>query len=81
MTIILTPETEAKLNEKARLEGRDPNSLANAVLADFLDQEARQREEDAAIQVGLDAISAGRWKPVEQVFADLRAKHGLAAYP
>ncbi|MBV9849477.1 MAG: hypothetical protein JO250_07300 [Armatimonadetes bacterium] len=43
MSIVLTPETEAKLRDRARREGRDPHELADAVLADALDQEARSR--------------------------------------
>ncbi len=36
MTITLTPQTEAKLLEKAHHEGQDPDVLANDVLWDFL---------------------------------------------
>lgn len=36
MTIFITPETEARLHEKARRDGQDANDLADALLADTL---------------------------------------------
>jgi predicted transcriptional regulator len=77
MTIVLKPATEARLKEKAQREGRDPNTLADALLADVLEQEAYTLAEAAAIQEGLDAIAAGRVKPLEQYLAEQRAKRGL----
>ena len=43
---------------------------------------AEQEHETAAIQEGLDAIAAGRVKPLGQYLAELRAKRGLSdAWP
>ena len=42
MTITLNSQTEAKLLEKARREGHDPDALANDVLLDFLTANAQE---------------------------------------
>ena len=78
MTITLHPETEAKLCEKAQREGRTVDWLVNALLAGFLEQEAREQLDPvAAIQEGFDAGAAGREKPLEQYVAEQRARRGL----
>jgi len=41
MTITLNPQIEAKLLEKARRDGQDPDTLANTVLSDFLAENAQ----------------------------------------
>ena len=42
MTITLNSQTEAKLLEKARREGQNPDALANDVLLDFLTANAQE---------------------------------------
>jgi plasmid stability protein len=45
MTITLEPETEARLCERAARDGKDVETLANALLADSLqDDEAAKKE-------------------------------------
>lgn len=51
MTITLTPQTEAKLLEKARREGQDPDALANDVLSDFLDAKPEQINSHSAASI------------------------------
>lgn len=75
MTIKLAPETEEKLREKAEREGQDIDSIANALLAQALDWEAQDRAEAIqGIQRGLEASNAGRVRPAEEVFRDMRAR-------
>ncbi len=45
MTITLAPQTEAKLKEMAIREGRDENTLADALLAEVLEAANRDFEE------------------------------------
>ena len=77
MAIILTPQTEARLCEKARREGIDLNSLADALITSSLDWEERdQAEAIEGIKAGLKDEAEGRVRPLTAVQADLRAKHG-----
>lgn len=79
MTITITPETEEKLRRRAAEEGVDLDTLANSLLAAALLWEAEDRADAVAgIRRGLDAGVAGRVRPAEQVFADLRAKLPIA---
>ncbi len=41
MTIVLSPQTEARLLEMARTEGRDSSSLANQIIASTLNLEEK----------------------------------------
>jgi len=78
MTITLEPETESKLSEKAKREGRTIDALANDLLAEILEQEAREFAQNvAAIKEGFEAIAAGKEKPLEQYIAEQREKRGL----
>ena len=78
ITIDLAPQVEAQLREKAAREGRNAEAVAQAVLAQALEWEAQERAEAAAgIQRGLDDFAAGRYSPASQVFADIRARHGI----
>lgn len=72
MTITLNPHIEARLLEKARLAGQDPDTLANDVLADYLAAEVPVSAADIRA-----AIQAKRAKPIEQYIAEQRAKRGL----
>jgi predicted transcriptional regulator len=75
MTITISAELEAKLKERAAQEGKDPDSVAEALLAAALDWEAQERAETiAGIQRGLEASAAGRVRPAAEVFAEMRAK-------
>ena len=72
MTIVLSEQTETRLREKAEREGQDMNAIADDLLANALDWDAREREEAAeGIQRGLDDFAAGRCSPASQVFADI----------
>lgn len=78
--ITIEPETEARLREKAQREGQDVDTLANALLAEVLEQKAREfAEEVAAIQEGLDAVREGRERPLEEFLVEHRARYGGSA--
>ena len=78
MIVILTPQTEMRLREKAEREGQDVNTVADAIITATLEWEAREFEETVAgIQRGLQAAAEGRVKPLERVIAEARAKHGF----
>ena len=75
MTIVLTPETEAKLREKARREGADASFVAESLILAALEAEERDFQEAIiGIQRGLEAGRQGRVRPAADVHADLRAK-------
>lgn len=78
MTITISPETEAKLWDKAHREGRNPDVIADSILGIVLDAEAREEAETAArVQEAMAAADAGREKPLEQYIAEQKAKRGL----
>jgi hypothetical protein len=73
MTITLEPETEAKLRETAHREGQALDALANALLAEVLEQKAREFAETvAAIQESLDSVREGRERPFGEFLAEHR---------
>ena len=86
MTIILDPETEARLHERAEREGQTPDALANALLADALadDPDDLTPEEAAEICAGIERgladCDAGRIKPVAEWAAQLRQDFDLPAH-
>ena len=83
MAITLTPETEARLRERAEREGQDADAFANALLADALADdpddltEAEVAEIRVGIRRGLEAAAAGHVKPLAQVVAEARQRHGF----
>ncbi len=74
MTLVISRELEERLRTKAEAEACDVNSVAETLLAAALDWEAQDREEAiAGIRRGLEAGEAGRVRPAEDVFAEMRA--------
>ena len=75
MTVILEPETEAKLRDLAQREGQDAQALANAWLAESVARHEREFEESVkAIQEGLDAVDQGRVRPFEDFLSEHRRR-------
>lgn len=75
MTISLSPETEARLRERAERDGRDVDAVADALLSFALEWEVQDRAEAiAGIQRGIEASEAGRVRPAADVFAQMRAR-------
>ena len=77
-TIPLKPERKAQLEEYAQRHGQDPATALDDVLATYLDWE-RQDYQDAVegIRQGYADFKAGHTQPSDQVFGELREKHGL----
>lgn len=54
------------------------DQVAEALIAAGLEAEAREKAEAAeGIRRGLEDFAAGRYSPATQVFAEIRARHGL----
>ncbi len=78
MTITLSLEAEARLNEKAQRDGKDLNTIADALILAALNREARDREESIeGVRRGDQAAAEGRERPLTEFFAEQRAKHGF----
>jgi predicted transcriptional regulator len=81
MTITLTPETEARLREKAEREGQAIDTVADALIAAALEWEALERAEAIeGIRRGEQAAAEGRERPLAAFLADQRAKYGFPAH-
>jgi len=74
----ITPERKAQLDDYARRHGQDTPAALDEALAAHLDWE-RQDYQDAVegILEGYADVQAGRTQPAEEVFEELRVKHGL----
>ena len=78
MTITLTPDTEARLREKAERENSDINRVAESLISIALEWEAQERAETiAGVQRGEQAIREGRVRPLAEFVAEQRVKHGF----
>ena len=75
MTVVLEPETEAKLRKLASREGQDAQALANAWITESI---ARHEQEFIksvkAIQEGLDAVDQGRVRPFQEFLSEHRQR-------
>jgi hypothetical protein len=80
MTIMLTPDTEARLREKAEREGQDLNVVAEALIAAALDWEAQDRAEAIeGVRRGDQAAAEGRERPLAAFLAEQRVRYGFPA--
>ena len=76
--IPLKPERMAQLEEYAQRQGRDPATVLDDVLADYLDWERQDYQEAVeGIRQGYAELKAGRTQPAEEAFEELREKLGL----
>lgn len=69
MEVHFTPELEAKLTHAAQQKGRTPDELAQEILAQYFEEEARFVE---AVKRGEDALQRGEYLTHEQVGQRLR---------
>lgn len=82
MSITITPETEARLRQKAVREGQDMNTLADQILAAVLEWEAQDHTEAVeGIQRGLNDFEAGRFRSFQEFAAERREKYNLSSVP
>ena len=78
MTIVLSPQTERKLREKASREGGDINHVADQIISSTIDWEMQEREETIqALRIADQAAALGKVRPLADVIRDHRAKYGL----
>ena len=74
----LTPERKAQLDEYAKRHGQDSAAALDKVLAAYFDEEQQEfREAVEGIHRGYADYQAGRTQTLEEVFRELREKHGL----
>ena len=72
MTIIIAPQTEAKLKEMASREGREVNALADDLLAAVVEAADRDhREMMEGIERGRQAYAEGRDRPFSGYVSDV----------
>ena len=88
MTIIIVPELETELRNKAQAEGLSAEEYVERLIRE--DGEWGERSEEplddhdpefadarAAVMEGLRQAEHGEGRSAEEVFAELRAKHGI----
>jgi len=79
--ITLTPETEARLRERAARDGADIDAVADALVAAALEWEAREEaESEASLRRGLADSDAGRVRLFSEVAAEWRTKYNLPTH-
>ena len=79
MSITLTQQTETRIQEKAKREGRDVNAIADALISSALDWEAQEQSETLeGIRRGDQAVEEGRERPLQEFLSEQRSKHGFA---
>lgn len=77
MTVMLKPETETILRERAGRAGQDVDTFTNTLLADVLAEDPDDLTEDemveihAGIERGLEAAAAGRVRSAADYKADV----------
>jgi hypothetical protein len=89
MTITIAPELEEQLRERAAIEGLTIEAYVERLIRE--DEEWRERVEEpldesnpefdevhSAVMQGLEEAERGEGTPAKDVFADLRAKHGIS---
>jgi len=86
VTLKIPDSQEKELRDIASQRGQDPEAFLLSLLDEailFGDMEPIPDDDPkeyaanvAAIQRGIESIEAGRYRPAEQVFADMKARHG-----
>ena len=69
MEVHFAPDLQARLTERATLQGRNPDEFVQEVIAHYLDQQDHFVE---AVNQGEDALERGEYLTHEQVGARLR---------
>jgi predicted transcriptional regulator len=74
----LTPERKAQLDDYAQRRGLDAAAALDDALATYLDWERQDYQEAVeGIREGFADYQEGRTQHAEEVFEELRVKHGL----
>jgi predicted transcriptional regulator len=78
ITIDLAPDVLARLHDKAARDGVDSEAVAARLLAEALEWESQDRREAIeGIQRGLADFEAERFRSLEEIAAEKRAKYGF----
>ncbi len=77
-TIPITAERKAQLEEYAQRHGQDTAAALDVALDEYLAWERQDYQEAVeGIRRGYEDLKAGRVRPTEEAFKELREKHGL----
>jgi predicted transcriptional regulator len=77
-TVSVTPQRKAQLEQYAQHHRQDAASALDEVPATYFEWEQQDHLEAlAGIREGIDEVEAGRTQSIEDVFEELRVKHGL----
>jgi len=86
MNVTLSPELQRRIAEKIeRGDVGNADALVEQALKFYLDYEGSEMDEEdfrdakAAVGEALEQGERGEGRPSEQVFADLRARHGISS--
>lgn len=80
IVVILNPELEALLRDKAARQGQDIGLVASELLARVLEWEKQDSEAAIkGIQQGLDDFEAGRFRSFQEFADEQRRKYNLPA--
>ncbi|MGE7369738.1 ribbon-helix-helix domain-containing protein [Neorhizobium sp. NPDC001467] len=80
ITVTLEPEREDfLLKEVRRGAAASPEDLVRDLIRNRQDTELAREKLDAAIQKGIDDIEAGRFRPIDEAFAEVRSRLGIKA--
>lgn len=88
MTISIAPELEAQVRQRAQWEGISVEAyLERLILEDedwgecseipLEEDEAEFADIQASVMEGMEQAERGEFRPADEVFRELRAKHGL----
>jgi hypothetical protein len=88
MTVTIAPQLEAQVRDKARAEGVTVETYIEQLIREDEEWTAESEEPlhendpefaeiQAAVGEGLEQAERGEGRPAEEVFAELRAKHGI----
>ena len=76
--ISLSPERRAQLDDYAQRHGQNLAAALDEAVATYLDWEMQDYKAAVnGIRQGYKDYEAGRIQPVDEVFEELREKHGL----
>ena len=89
MTITIAPQLEARVRDKARAEGVTVETYIEQLIREDEEWTGESEEEPlhesdpefaeirAAVAEGLEQAERGEGRPAGEIFAELRAKHGI----
>ena len=78
MEIHLSAERQLELDDYARRHGKDPVAALDEVLSSALEWEKLEYQGAVeGIGLGYADLKAGRMRPIQESFDELREKHGL----